>query len=209
MAIEIFNEDCMIGMKRYADKYFDLAIVDPPYRDKNQPTDSMRDKINGRMKHFGAKPTAEYFKELFRISNNQLIWGANNFLEYLPSTNCFIFWYKQNPMDNYSDGELAWTSFDSVARCVPLKHFGAHTSDKDKIHPTQKPIKLYAWILDKYAKPNDKILDTHLGSGSIAIACHDSGHDLVGFEIDTDYYNAALKRLKTHQSQGKLFNPAA
>jgi len=146
----VYNEDCMIGMARYPDKYFDLAIVDPEYRDVNQPTKEMRNKIGGKMKWYG-KPTELYFKELFRVSKNQIVWGANNFIEHLYSTNCFLFWYKNNPMDNYSDGELAWTSFNSVAKCINIPHFGAHTADKDKIHPTQKPIKLYKWILDKYA----------------------------------------------------------
>jgi len=146
---EVFNEDCMVGMARYPDKYFDLAIVDPEYRDKNQPTKEMRNKIGGKMNWYG-KPTDEYFKELMRVSINQIIWGANNFIEHLYSTNCFLFWYKNNPMENYSDGELAWTSFDSVAKCIPIRHYGAHTSDPEIIHPTQKPIKLYKWLLDKY-----------------------------------------------------------
>lgn len=149
MTSEVFLMDCMEGMKQYPDKYFDLAVVDPEYRDVNQPTKEMRNKVGGKMKWYG-KPTAEYFKELFRVSENQIIWGANNFIEHLYSTNCFLFWYKNNPMDNYSDGELAWTSFNSVARCINIPHFGAHTADKEKFHPTQKPVKLYDWIYDNY-----------------------------------------------------------
>jgi len=166
----ITNECNLELMKRYEDNYFDLAIVDPPYRDKNQPTKEMRNKTNGKMKNFGLKPKEEYFKELFRVSKNQIIWGANNFIEHLYSTNGFIFWYKRNPMKNYSDGEMAWTSFNCVARCLPLDHFGAHTADSDKIHPTQKPVALYEWLFSNYAEKGNKILDTHLGSGSIAIA---------------------------------------
>lgn len=145
----VFNEDCVEGMKRYPDNFFNLAIVDPEYRDKNQPTKEMRNKIGGKMAWHG-KPNKEYFNELMRVSINQIIWGANNFIEHLYSTNCFLFWYKNNPMENYSDGELAWTSFNSVAKCIPIRHYGAHTSDKEIIHPTQKPVKLYKWLLDKY-----------------------------------------------------------
>jgi len=108
-------------------------------------------------------------------------------------------------MKNYSDGELAWTSFDSVAKCIPLRHYGAHTSDLDKIHPTQKPVALYKWLLKNYAKEGDKILDTHLGSGSIAIACHDLGFDLLGCELDTEYFEAMTKRFETHKLQQKIF----
>lgn len=187
------------------DNQYDLAIVDPPYRDVNQPTKEMRNKINGKMKQFGFKPDSGFFKELFRVSKNQIIWGANNFFNILPNTNCFLFWYKRNPMENYSDGELAWTSFTSVAKCIPIDHFGNHTADKHKIHPTQKPVKLYEWLLMNYAKEGDTILDTHLGSGSIAIACHNLGFSLDGYEIDKEYYDAAVKRLKQHQSQLTIF----
>jgi site-specific DNA-methyltransferase (adenine-specific) len=203
MISEVYNEDCMIGMARYPDKFFDLAIVDPEYRDKNQPTKEMRNKIGGKMIWRG-KPTNEYFKELFRVSENQIVWGANNFIEHLYSTNCFLFWYKNNPMENYSDGELAWTSFESVAKCIPIKHFGAHTADKDKIHPTQKPVKLYKWLLHNYAKPGDKILDTHMGSQSSRIAAHQMGFDYWGWEIDKDYFEAGNKRFKEQTAQLKL-----
>jgi len=192
-------------MSRYPDNYFDLAIVDPPYRDQNQPTKQMREKMSGTMKTFGLKPQEEYFIELFRVSKNQIIWGANNFLENLRSTNCMLFWYKRNPMRNYSDGEFAWTSFDSVAKCIPIDHFGAHTSDKIKFHPTQKPVKLYEWLLMNYAKENDKILDTHLGSGSIAIACHNLGYELTACELDKDYFEASIKRINDHVSQIRMF----
>ena len=203
--INIHNQDCMEAMKDMLDNQFDLAVVDPPYRDINQPTKEMRDKLGGNMKKFGLKPTKEFFVELFRISKNQIIWGANNFIEHLCSTNCFLFWYKRNPMPNYSDGELAWTSFNSVAKCIPIDHFGNHTKDKFKFHPTQKPVMLYEWLLMNYAKEGDKILDTHLGSGSIAIACHNLGYDLTGYEIDKEYFEAAQKRINIHKQQKRLF----
>ena len=200
--------DCMEFMKGVPDKYYELAIIDPPYRDTNQPTKEMRDKVNGSMKNFGKKPDEAFFKQLFRISQNQIIWGANNFIEYLYSTNAFIFWYKRNPMANYSDGELAWTSFNSVARCLPLDHFGAHTGDHGNIiHPTQKPVALYKWLLKNYAKPGDKIFDSHVGSGSIRIACHDMGFDFEGCEIDKDYWEAQEERYRQHSQQLELFDP--
>lgn len=203
--IVLYNEDCLPAMKKMPDKIFDLAIVDPPYRDNNQPTKSMRNKINGHMNKFGCKPSADFFKQLFRVSKNQIVWGANNFIEHLYSTNNFIFWYKRNPLKNYSDGELAWTSFEGVAKCIPLDHFGSHTADKYRIHPTQKPVELYQILLKNYANPGDKILDTHLGSGSIAIACYDMGFDLTGYEIDKDYYDAAVHRLEVHKQQLQMF----
>lgn len=201
----IYNQDCMEAMKEMSDNQFDLAIVDPPYRDVNQPTKEMRNKLGGKMRNFGSKPKKEFFIELFRISKNQIIWGANNFIEHLYSTNCFLFWYKRNPMPNYSDGELAWTSFNSVAKCIPIDHFGSHTKDKIKFHPTQKPVMLYEWLLMNYAKEGDKILDTHLGSGSIAIACHNLGFELTGYEIDKEYFEAAKKRIEQHKQQGRLW----
>jgi len=192
-------------MKTMPDKYVDLCICDPPYREKNQPTKEMRDKVKGNMKEFGKPPDEQFFKELMRVSVNQIIWGANNFLPYLSATNCMLFWYKRNPMENYSDGEFAWTSFSSVSRCIPIDHFGAHTADKDKIHPTQKPIALYLWLLQHYAKPGDKILDTHVGSASSLIACHRMGFEYIGFEIDKDYWKAATERLEAEKAQCNLF----
>ena len=203
---EAYNIDCMEAMKQMPDKAFELAIVDPPYREVNQPTKEMRNKVNGKMQNFGKPPKEEFFKELFRISNNQIIWGANNFLPLLPSTNCMLFWYKRNPMENYSDGEFAWTSFSSVSRCIPIDHFGAHTADQDKIHPTQKPVALYEWLLTHYAKPGDRILDTHLGSGSSRIASYNLGFDFVGCEIDKDYFDAQEKRFAAHAAQTSLFD---
>ena len=206
-----FNADNMDIMKQYPDKYFDLAIVDPPYRDENQPTKEMRNKIGGKMKDFGKKPNSDYFSELFRISKNQIVWGANNFIENLYSTNCWLFWYKNNPMKNYSDGEFVWTSFSSVSKCIPIDHYGSNTRDKDKIHPTQKPVDLYDWILNHYAQKDFKILDTHLGSGSIALAIDKANKldnmnlEFVGIELDVEYFNAALNRFKMAHLQQTLF----
>jgi len=196
---ELYLGDCMDYMKDCDDNAFDLAIVDPEYRDKNQPTKQMR-KIGG-IERFSGKPKSDYFSELFRVSKDQIIWGANNFIEHLFNTNCFIFWDKKNPCANYSDGELAWTSFQKVARRITITQFGAHRSDHHVIHPTQKPIKLYEWLLTNYAKPDQRILDTHLGSGSSAIAAHYFGCEFVGIELDEDYYNAAVQRITDQTKQ--------
>jgi site-specific DNA-methyltransferase (adenine-specific) len=201
--INLFNEDCMEGMKRYPDKYFELAIVDPPY--------GVGQHFNfrygiGDSVYENRKPLKEYWVELFRISTNQIVWGGNYFTDNLPVNRCWVSWYKGNPIDAFSDFELAWTSFDKVCSAISLESYGFNHSDKKTtgektIHPTQKPIQLYKWLLTKYAKPNDKILDTHLGSGSIAIACYDMGFDLTGFEIDKDYFEAMTKRFEKHKQQ--------
>jgi len=200
--LNITNEDNMELMKRYPDGYFDLAIVDPPYGigDKFKGGNSGKMQFNEVVeKGWDCVPEKEYFKELFRISKNQIIWGGNYF--DLPPTRCFIVWDKCISDDfTLAMAELAWTSFDKLA-----KIFKYSVPKDGKIHPTQKPIKLYKWLLDKYAKAGDKILDTHLGSGSIAIACHDYGFDLTACELDIDYYNSALKRITNHTNQTKLF----
>ena len=211
--IEITNEDNMELMARYPDKYFDLAIVDPPYgidfskfNRTNKDTNGIRYKAD-KYKNSdwdSAIPNAEYFLELFRVSKNQIVWGGNYFP--LPPTQCFIFWYKQNPVSNFSDGELAWTSFNKALRKFEWMWSGFKKQrPEERIHPTQKPVALYKWILDKYAKQGDKILDTHLGSGSIAIACHDYGFELTACELDKEYYDKAIQRIKNHVSQLKLF----
>lgn len=204
--LTITQEDNMQLMDRYPDGYFDLAIVDPPYRNANQPTKQMRKYTDNRMSDFGNKPNESFFKELFRVSKHQIIWGGNNFIEHLKNTNNFIFWFKHQPFPNYSDGEMAWTSFDMPAKCFNYPFYGAKGMEPNRIHPTQKPVALYKWILDKYAKPGDKILDTHLGSGSIAIACHDAGFDLTACELDPDYFSAAMKRIDEHRSQLRIFD---
>ena len=189
----------MVAMAGFADNQFDLAIVDPPYgigldggqigylKYKKKDWDS-------------CSPPKEYFNELFRVSKNQIIWGFNHFLDKLISTKAVIFWNKHQN-GHFAEGELAWCSIGTV------KYYDrAYQKDiGGKIHPTQKPVKLYEWLLMNYAKEGDKILDTHLGSGSIAIACHNLGYNLTGYEIDTEYYEAAIKRLKQHQSQIRMF----
>lgn len=197
--IRITCEDNMELMARYPDNYFELAIVDPPYGiglDGGQLGYSKHKKKDWD----SASPPPEYFAELKRVSQNQIIWGFNHFLEKLPSTKAVIFWNKhQNGY--FAEGELAWCSTGTV------KYFDrAYQRDiGNKIHPTQKPVKLYEWLLMNYAKEGDNILDTHLGSGSIAIACHDYGFDLTACELDPDYYESAIKRIKNHVSQQKLF----
>lgn len=208
--IELLNIDCMEYMSTVPDKFFDLAIVDPPYRDAkdNAPTKDMRAK-GGDMKKWNNAPKSDYFNELFRVSKEQIIWGGNYFLD-LWQTPCkgFIFWYKENPLDNFSDGEFAWTSFDKVAKCFHHRFYGTLNGNgpsENKIHPTQKPVDLYKWLLKNYAKEGMKILDTHLGSGSIAIACHDYKFELTACEIDKDYFEAAKKRYLNHIAQTSLF----
>lgn len=206
MAIELFNEDCMIGMARYPDKFFQLAIVDPPYGIGMDGGNVGYNGFNDFEKKDWDKsiPSIEYFLELKRVSNNQIIWGGNYF--GLPATRCFIIWDKGEGFKNrtYAECEQAWTSFDLNAKI--FKHDPLAKGDyKGKLHPCQKPVKLYKWLLTNYAKPGDKILDTHLGSGSIALACHQLKFDLTGYEIDKDYFDAAVKRLKNFQLQGELF----
>ena len=152
------------------------------------------------------KPEQNYFNELIRVSKNQIIWGGNNFIENLYNTTGFIFWYKHQPAPNFADGELAWTSFQIPAKCFDHMCFGAHGHNgQSKIHPTQKPIQLYKWLLKNYAKEGDKILDTHGGSMSIALACHDMKFSLDLWELDEDYYKAGVKRYNQHIRQLQLF----
>jgi site-specific DNA-methyltransferase (adenine-specific) len=212
--ITITNEDNMELMARYPDNYFDLAIVDPPYgigfgdyeRGGGNLKTKERHTKNGKKKWDDSIPKKEYFDELKRVSKQQIIWGGNYFP--LEPTQCFIFWYKQNPVANFSDGELAWTSFKKPALCFDYRYYGnlsGKTSAETKTHPTQKPVELYKYCLDKLAKQGNKILDTHLGSGSIAIACHDYDFELTACELDLEYYEKAIKRIKNHTNQQKLF----
>jgi len=198
--MKITNEDNMKLMARYEDNHFDLAIVDPPYGIN----------INSSGTHFKEKyevkdwdkntPDDEYFKELMRVSKNQIIWGGNYFLDRLGNCKCFIIWDKKIAEDmSFAMCEMAWTSFKNGA-----KIYKTTAMQQNRIHPTQKPIRLYEWLLMNYAKEGDKILDTHLGSGSIAIACHNLGYDLTACELDKEYYEASLKILKQHQSQLRL-----
>jgi site-specific DNA-methyltransferase (adenine-specific) len=215
--IKITNECNMALMARYPDNYFDLAIVDPPYgigfgtyeRGGQGVKTKERHTKNGKKNWDDSIPSDEYFIELKRVSKNQIVWGGNYF-PYLWQQGCkgFIFWYKGNPVPNFADGELAYTSFNKVAKQFDYRYYGnldGNTSAKEKYHPTQKPIALYEWLLMNYAKEGDKILDTHLGSGSIAIACHNLKFDLTACELDKEYYEASLKRLHSHQSQLTMF----
>ena len=212
----ITNEDNMVLMARYEDNHFDLAIVDPPYGiDAN-----LKRGDTGKNKHIKQKdyhvgdwdseiPSAEYFEELKRVSKNQIIWGGNYFLDYLNNTSCMIVWDKVNGSNYYADCELAWTSFKTSVKKFEWRWHGFlqqnMANKQDRIHPTEKPIQLYEWLLLRYAKEGDKILDTHLGSGSIAIACHNLGYDLTACELDKEYYNAAMKRINEHKQQIRMF----
>ena len=203
----ITNEDNMKLMSRYEDNYFNLAITDPPYGIINKTKRGKSNKNTLTNQDWDIKPKEEYFNELLRVSKNQIIWGGNYFgylWTILKYNQGFIIWDKTPTMPTYSDTEMAWSSFE-----MPNKLFKMHTSsDKDrrinKIHPTQKPVKLYEWLLMNYAKEGDKILDTHLGSGSIAIACYNLGFDLTACELDKDYYNAAIKRINQHKAQLRI-----
>ena len=193
-------------MKEFPDKFFDLAVCDPPYsinRFKNGETSRLR-KYGSLKSVNDERPTKEYFDELFRVSKNQIVWGFNHLCDLLPPTTEFIFWYKHQPVETYSDGELAWTSFTKTAKCFDYAYFGNIGADTYRIHPTQKPVALYQWILSKYAKQGDKILDTHLGSGSSRIACWNGGFDFWGYEIDKEYFEKQEQRFENHTSQLRM-----
>ena len=207
--IELLNTDCMEYMKGLDDNAFDLAIVDPPYGIGFD--NKIRDKVN--LKSWDdCAPNDEYFKELTRVSKNQIVWGGNYFPQ-LWANGCkgFIFWDKDPSVLNYSDGELAWSSFDKPAKRFYWAWNGLADGVRGKnkkhttIHPTQKPIELYEWLLSNYAKEGDRILDTHTGSASSAIAAHYGGYDFVGCELDEDYYKAACKRFDSETAQIDIF----
>jgi len=195
--IEYFNEDCLIGMARYPDKHFDLAIVDPPYGIgiSNNPVR----QAHAKKQWDKSIPPNEYFKELVRVSKHQVIWGGNYF--DLPPTQNYIIWDKVQPHDfSLAMCELAWCSIQK-----PIKMFTYSVlRERNKIHPTQKPVALYKWLLTNYAKQGDLILDTHVGSASSLIACYDMGFDAVGFELDENYYKASKERLKDHMAQMRI-----
>lgn len=211
-----YNMDCMDGMREFPDKYFDLAIVDPPYGGVTHGG-YMQNKISGGVAKNRndycldlweqSAPSEEYFKELFRVSRNQVIWGGNYFIEQIhQNSQCWLVWDKIKPSGvMYADVELAWTSFDRAAKIFHFTWNGMLQGDMKnkeyKIHPTQKPKQLYKWILDNFAESNDKILDTHVGSASSLIACEEMGFKYVGFELSENYYKLSSKRLSTHKSQ--------
>ena len=162
-----------------------------------------------KIKQWDKLPPTEYFTELMRVSKNQIIWGANHFWQTANLPNCtnFIFWDKKMPFENFSRGELAYTSFKGVSKCFEYNYYGnieGNSQSNGRFHPTQKPVALYRWLLQNYAKPNDKILDTHLGSGSSRIAADMEGFDFTGFELDTDYFDASIKRFNEYKLQTKL-----
>lgn len=223
-----YNMDCMEAMKNFQDKFFDLAIVDPPYginadmmnmgsgarKDKDKYGTAVR--LRGRLNTGSGKlkdrilnkslfswdneiPSAEYFEELRRVSKNQVIWGGNYFP--LPPTRCVLVWDKRQPWENFSQVEIAWTSFDK-----PAGLFSFSNTRSGKIHPTQKPVELYSWVLNRCAKEGDKILDTHAGSASSLIACYRAGYEAWGFEINSEYYEMAKERLEREKSQCSLFD---
>jgi len=204
-------------MKDIPDKFFELAIVDPPYgigesqkQRKNTPCkkwQSAKNDIQYIKKQWdGNIPDENYFKELFRVSKNQIVWGGNYFSKFLPSSMGWIFWDKKNGDSDFSDGEIAFTSFNKGLRKFDWLWSGFKKQQPEqRIHPTQKPVALYRWILQNYAKPGDKIIDTHSGSGSLACACHLEKYDFLAIEKDEDYYKASCDRLETLRSQGTLF----
>lgn len=211
--IKITNEDNMNLMKRYPDNYFDLAIVDPPYgimqigMKITKPTrpNSYKTEPKHKAKQWDIKPTQEYFNELKRVSKNQIVWGGNYFTDCLPVSGCWIFWDKINgDGSHFADGEFAWTSFEKSSKKFVCSAFNNLRGGKDRIHPTEKPVKVYSFLLKIFAKEGYKIIDTHLGSGSIAIACHDYGFELTACELDKEYYDKAIQRIKNHVSQQKL-----
>tara|TARA_R100000008_G_C3582905_1_gene169864 strand:- start:17 stop:646 length:630 start_codon:yes stop_codon:yes gene_type:complete len=206
----LINDDCMNILPKYEDNYFDLAIVDPPYGIKRfgdrVETTNRLEPIKTKINEWDIKPSPEYFKELFRVSKNQIIWGANNFT--LPNTEYFIVWDKQQTVDNFASAEYAWTNIKKPAKVFRHsihKVMVSRKQEKGKIHPTQKPVALYRWLLENYAEPTDMILDTHLGSGSSAIACHYFGTQVfVGIEIDKEYFDMASERIAKETRQIKL-----
>lgn len=205
----VHNIDCMEGMKEYPDKYFDLAVVDPPYGiGANKMTlGNGKKKINRGSRDWDNKiPDIEYWDQLYRVSINQVVWGANYMIKHLKENGSWIFWDKGTGNNDFSDGELAWTSFDGALRKISKTWVGNNAKDGHiRIHPTQKPIYLYEWLIVKYCKPGMKILDTHVGSGSSRIAADKHGMDFIGYELDADYWKAQEKRYAEYKAQLKLF----
>ncbi len=218
--LSLFHADCMEIMKQYPDKYFDLAIVDPPYGIGMDSTHFKTKSSNAKPTDYGKKdwdnaiPNKEYFNELLRVSKHQIVWGGNYFVENLTNSSCWVVWDKDNGDSIHADCELAWTSFKTGVKKVKWLWHGMrqqNMKNKEKrIHPTQKPIALYDWLIRQYCEPNQKILDTHLGSGSIAIAVEKANRldkmnlQFVGIEIDKEYYEKALNRIEQYCRQGTL-----
>lgn len=199
-----YNIDCMEAMREMEDNQFSISIVDPPYgiNAGKMTMGSGRHKFTKDKSWDESIPSGDYFRELFRISENQIIWGGNYFTSFLRPTKHWLVWDKLNPNLSFAEGELAWQSVGTG-----LRIYKYYSATQDKIHPTQKPIDLYRWTLKNYAKEGDTILDTHLGSGSSRIAAHDMGFDFTGYEIDKDYFDAQELRFKHHTQQQSMFKP--
>ena len=221
MNSKVYNQDCLEAMKATPDNFYSLAIVDPPYgigmsgQEWNN-TPCGRPSIKGYSTGLrvvekawdDAKPDARYWAELQRVSVNQIVWGGNYFTDHLTESRCWLCWDKKQPDGlTFSQFELAWTSFD--APCKTFRMYPTHVAQGVKCHPTQKPVALYKWLLQNYAKPGDTILDTHLGSGSSRIAAYDLGFDFTGYELDKDYFEAQEQRFADHIAQPKLWEPAS
>jgi site-specific DNA-methyltransferase (adenine-specific) len=213
---DVYLMDCVEGMKFYPDNHFDLAVVDPPYG-INASKGTWGSSNKGAVTNYGKKkwdkhpPSNKYFEEIYRVSKNQIIWGANHFISRMPfDSSCWIVWDKLNSAD-FADCELAWTSFDTAVRKFTWRWNGMLQGNMKykeiRIHPTQKPVALYNWLLDKYAKPGDKILDTHLGSQSSRIAACKLGFEFTGFELDEEYFDKGCERFDNFVSQGALVFP--
>ena len=210
MSINLNLGDCLEAMRAMPDNSYDLAIVDPPYglglKTVSKPSEKNKNSQQKFYKDLTSKqwdneiPQEQYFTELKRVSQNFIIWGANYMLDFLGPTKCIVIWDKMTYIPTMSQYEFAFTSFNKHPKIVKI-----NSNQLDRIHPTQKPVKLYEWLLDNYAKEGDRILDTHLGSGSIALACHNRGYSLDAYEIDEEYYNAATERLRVHKSQLTIF----
>ena len=212
--VNFFNVDCMEFMKSKPDKFYDLAIVDPPYGimqigmkiTKPSRPNSYSYKQKHQPKQWDSRPDKKYFNELLRISKNQIVWGGNYFTDMLPVSRCWIFWDKINgDGSHFADGEFAWTSFTTSSKRFVCSSFSQLNGGKDRIHPTEKPKKLYRWVLQTFTTKGQNIIDTHGGSMSSAIACDMEGYDLDICEIDKDYFDAGVKRFNIYKSQGKLF----
>lgn len=214
--LTLTNEDCMALLARTPDKYYELAIVDPPYGIGESGDKNKSRGLKAKAKEYKAfsgndlePPNKKYFNEIIRVSKNQIIWGANHFISRLPfDSSCWVVWDKLNGETDFADCELAYTSFKTAVRKFEYRWQGMLQQDmknkETRIHPTQKPIALYKWLLANYAKPGDKIIDTHLGSGSIAIACLDMGFELTGCELDSEYFGKMQKRINAFMAQSKL-----
>jgi site-specific DNA-methyltransferase (adenine-specific) len=209
---KIYNIDCLAAMREMPDRTFDLAIVDPPYGININM--NMGRRKGQKKKHTNkgwdkSIPDKEYFDELMRVSVSQIVWGGNYFTDHIPVSSHWVYWDKCVPEAlSFASRELAWTSFNGAMSCVRMQWSGGHKIEKaEKQHPTQKPIALYKWLLSNYAKHGDRILDTHLGSGSSRIAAYDMGFDFTGYELDAEYFNASDVRFKNHISNLRLFAP--